>query len=458
MIEEIVVLRELFDKEKFLTYSEFYDKLELEQEAKVLFNTLKDYFEEYSDVNNVTLADFRLYFNLKNPLLKTKESYIKQFEFLEDAEVNDSLLKETIVNLIERYYATEIVNDLTSVLQGTEYGVLDFIQDKLDDFKTSTSHLIEDDDPNVSNSKLSDILAREISGSGLKWRLHCLNYDIGDLYRRTLGHIFARPNVGKTTLLASEVVHFAEQLEDGECIVWFANEEDGERLNVKLHCAAFGLSKAELLANKEHYEALYQENYADKIVVIFIPEMSISQIENYLRKYKPRVTLIDQGDNVTIKGKKDFSETERLKVLYRRFRVLAALYDTDIITTGQADKDAEGKKWLTQSNMDYSKVGKPGALDWAIGIGQDFKSADYVRYISIVKNKMKDGHHGRWEVTLDAVASRYADAPISQSPSTNTQEVRYETPSEIAGAVRGHTAEAEQAGAQGPVQTVPWAA
>jgi len=99
-------------------------------------------------------------------------------------------------------------------------------------------------------------------------------------------------------------------------------------------------------------------------------------------------------------------------VLYGKFRELQKKFKIDIVTVGQADGAAEGKKWLRLTNMDYSKTGKPGELDWAIGIGASFDGPDYARYICICKNKMKDGHHGLYEVTIDAMIAQYHDTPI----------------------------------------------
>ena len=58
--------------------------------------------------------------------------------------------------------------------------------------------------------------------------------------------------------------------------------------------------------------------------------------------------------------------------------------------------------------MDNSKTGKPGELDYAIGIGVQDQASD-TRYISIVRNKLKDGAHGKHTVILNASKARYMD-------------------------------------------------
>ena len=70
-------------------------------------------------------------------------------------------------------------------------------------------------------------------------------------------------------------------------------------------------------------------------------------------------------------------------------------------------------KWLKTSDMDNSKTGKPGELDYAIGIGKSFDDVDNpvcsIRYISLCKNKMNEGKHGRYEVVFNASCALYTD-------------------------------------------------
>ena len=67
----------------------------------------------------------------------------------------------------------------------------------------------------------------------------------------------------------------------------------------------------------------------------------------------------------------------------------------DILTSGQASSEAVGQTWLLDNWMDNSKTGKPGELDYAIGIGGSKpESCEPVdRYIHLCKNKLGDGIH-----------------------------------------------------------------
>jgi hypothetical protein len=81
----------------------------------------------------------------------------------------------------------------------------------------------------------------------------------------------------------------------------------------------------------------------------------------------------------------------------------------DMLTVGQADVVAEGRKWLLQSNLDSGKTGKPGAFDYIIGIGKSLDPSDeYTRFITLCKNKLT-GDHGRYVVSIDPATARYID-------------------------------------------------
>ena len=123
----------------------------------------------------------------------------------------------------------------------------------------------------------------------------------------------------------------------------------------------------------------------------------------------PRLVIIDQGDKIYGVGDKDTSTTERLQRLYAKFRELAKEYMTDIITVGQASAEAQGKKWLELDHMNNSKTGKPGELDYAIGIGRTLEGEEFMRYIHLCKNKMLRGVHGKHQVILDTERCRYKD-------------------------------------------------
>lgn len=162
-----------------------------------------------------------------------------------------------------------------------------------------------------------------------------------------------------------------------------------------------------MLSHLSEAKRLFKERGGDKIKIYDSAYISVYDIEEVIKKYKPRFVIIDQGDKVSFRGQDQLSGTERLKELYRKFREIAKAYNVDIITAGQASASAEGKKWLQLDDMDNSKTGKPGELDFAIGIGKT--EDDEARYLHLSKNKVKDGNHGKYVVTIEPMKARFKD-------------------------------------------------
>ena len=102
------------------------------------------------------------------------------------------------------------------------------------------------------------------------------------------------------------------------------------------------------------------------------------------------------------------NQHHKLGELYRKFRRMATLYNIDILTAGQAHADAAGKKRVKIDHMHNSKTDKPGALDYAIGIGTD-DHEQMRRYLNIVKNKIGTTKREINTVRFDIPYQRFKD-------------------------------------------------
>jgi len=417
-MEELLVLKVLLNKESYVKYKKYIDKINFENEPKAIYEIIGMYFAEYPEIQDISVDELKTYFYIKYPVLRTRESYGILFENLDTLEItNQDLFSTTMKNLIEKFYASDIIDHLTKVLSGAEYGVLKNIEPKLKEF-TSFCETKEDASPFVEDG-LDSLLASEVLNAGLKWRLDCLNQDVGDLRGGSLGHVYARPDTGKTSFFASEISHLAKQLQDGEIIAWFNNEERGSKVKLRVYSSLLNKTKEEIAEDPDAAEKIFKEKLGDRIKIYDSAIITISDIEVILKQYNVRVLVIDQGDKIKFRGDKDMAQHERLKRLYGIFRELAKEYNCDIITAGQASAAGEGQRWLTLDMMDNSKTGKPGELDYAIGIGfSNEEGKEAMRFIHLAKNKMKNGVHGRHFVRFDALRARYSDITMDQPINT----------------------------------------
>ena len=256
---------------------------------------------------------------------------------------------------------------------------------------------------------------------GYRWRLQWLNRSLGSLRKGDFGFIFARPETGKTTFLASEVTNFAEQAHtrtlEGESvgpIIWFNNEQGGDIVKLRLYQALLGCTLTELYGAREKNKHMYNKLGGQHIKLYDSATIHRSQVEYLCRELQPSLIVFDQIDK--IKGFTDDREDLRLGAIYIWAREIAKDY-CPVIGVCQADASGEGKKWLTMENVANAKTAKQAEADWILGIGKSHKETDeYLRFLKINKNKLLGDHdsdptlrHGNVTVSIQPEIARYVD-------------------------------------------------
>jgi replicative DNA helicase len=260
---------------------------------------------------------------------------------------------------------------------------------------------------------LEELVNETIATRGLRWRLASLNQSLGSLRKGDFGFVFARPETGKTTFLASEVTHFAKQAESP--ILWFNNEEQGNKVKIRCYQATLGLKSRELLkVNKPKAIAKYKKLTNGNLRMIDAGALHKRFIERICKEVNPSLVIFDQIDK--LKGFTNDREDLRLGAIYIWARDLAKKY-CPVIGICQADVSGEGKKWLTMDNVANAKTSKQAEADWILGIGCTHNMGlDHLRYLHLSKNKLMgdedtapEKRHAKIECIIDAQIARYKD-------------------------------------------------
>lgn len=272
-----------------------------------------------------------------------------------------------------------------------------------------------DDDLEVVTDDLALILDTTVKTSGLRWRLQSLNRALGSLRKGDFGFIYARPETGKTTFLASEATYMAEQLtKESGPILWFNNEEEGRKVKFRLFQAALGKTKQDILDNPHLAQAEYLKLTKGKILMYDDATMSKRLIEQLCEKHKPSLVIIDQIDKVH--GFQNDREDLRLGQIYVWGREIAKRF-CPVMGVCQASAEAEGREFLTMGEVSNSKTSKTAEADWILGIGnKNAGGFERVRGISIPKNKLLGDHdsdpgarHASFQVLIRPEIQRYVD-------------------------------------------------
>lgn len=394
-------------KEYGYTFS--FKKKEKIKRLKAILDELQFEYTVYKDGNK---GHFGFYVKTDRPLSKT-------FDWLLLDSVSEEYAKAFIEEL--RYWDGSIRTSTRFKFDTTSTVVADKVQAIAALANCNCFHSVYEDTRELSYKDTHTLTIRTnykpVDGQSInKTQLvnfddyvYCFTVSTGMLLVRRNNAVAVCGNTGKTTLIASEVTNFCEQIAEDECIIWINNEEAGKKVMTRVMQSALRASKDKILINQERALAVYATKIGSKFRLVDEATITFEQIYQIVQDFKPKVLVVDQGDKVRFRGDNLLAGHERLKALYVRFRELAKEFDIPIITVGQASGEAEGKKWLSMDVMDNSKTGKPGEMDWIIGIGTtNAEGEESIRYLRLAKNKLT-GKHSKHSVLIDTECGRYAD-------------------------------------------------
>lgn len=197
-------------------------------------------------------------------------------------------------------------------------------------------------------------------------------------------------------------------------IIWFNNEEQGDKVMLRVYQAYFGVTLEELLSNVPKYEKLFLEETQGRFKLFDSAAVDWRKVEAICKKWNPALVLFDQIDK--IKGFESDREDLRLGAIYIWAREIAKKY-CPVIGVCQADGTGENVRYLTMSNVANAKTSKQAEADWILGIGTIHDTGwESVRFLNLSKNKLmgdKDTdpklRHGKMEVLIKPDVARYED-------------------------------------------------
>lgn len=262
------------------------------------------------------------------------------------------------------------------------------------------------------DTDLDRILDSVVREQGLRWRLDCLNKSLGSLRNGDFGFFFKRPESGGTAMMASEVSYMLDQAE--RPIVWINNEEQDDKVILRVYQAYFGVDLATLMGNIRRYKAEFNEKVGNKFQFYGHDYNNKRDIEGILRQAKPQLVIYDQIDN--IKGFAADRNDLMLGDIYKWARNNAIAGHAAIAVT-QADGTAEGQKKLTMFHVSEAKTTKQATADFIIGMGfSHAEGMEYTRHLNICKNKLigdQDSipalRHGYFDVVIMPEIMRFKD-------------------------------------------------
>ncbi|CAB5222527.1 AAA domain containing protein [uncultured Caudovirales phage] len=412
MVEEQIIKLFCEDKYIFTKYYKYvninYIKVNYSNLYK-LFITIDNYYNKYNNNNNINKQELELVYN-SNYLLKDSErkELTELINRILDNEVSN---KETVIGLLEEHRRRCLAGEVARTALDVEDGKAS-IESLLALFNDFEHQEVEATEAKAIQFDLRKLHETQVATPGLRWRLNFLNKSLGSLRQGDFGFIFARPETGKTTFLASEISKMIQQT-DGE-VLWFNNEEQGNKVAIRCYQAVLGVTTEKLFSNLDMYQKQFEDLVQNRIKIYDFEDSSrASRIEAILKESNPALIIFDQIDK--IKGFKGDRNDLELKAIYQWAREIAKTY-APVIGVSQAGGEAEGKLWLTMDMVDGSKTAKQGEADWILGIGKEQDNTSRTRYLNITKNKLlgdsdtlPELRHGSAQVLIKPEIARYED-------------------------------------------------
>ena len=379
------------------------------REVWYIYQCLQELHTQFPD-RDFTLDELATFFWAKYPDASV-DAYRPLFDQLTaldiSADVGDSILaamsrREALLRLSEGAYKASQGQGGPDELAAL-YGAV-----------ASPAVAAEAADDEFITTNIEEIVNETVSKPGIRWRLGCLNKAVGSLRQGDFGFVFARPETGKTTFIADVASGALDQVD--QPVIWFNNEEQDNKVMLRVVQSYFGIKLDVLLANARKYNEDFNQRVGNKFLLVNSSRVDItrSNVERILEARRPALIIYDQIDK--IKGFKADRDDLVYGAIYQWARELAKKY-APTIGVCQADGSGEGQKWLSMANVANAKTSKQAEADFILGIGKTHdEAAEYVRYINISKNKLMGDadsepslRHGRFETIIEPEIARYRD-------------------------------------------------
>jgi len=407
MIPELTLIKFFLKNANWEQYSKHFTAKDFPEELEFIYRVVNQWHFTSAEPIDLSVGDLSNLLYTNHP--KQKEFNNSIVDTLDKLQINESIT----IDLINKIKQGKVFRELSLIAYDAAEG-----RAQLEDVAAVAAQLDTKFEDEVEESpfiegNLSDLLNRTYRQPGLRWRLNCLNKSLGSLRKGDFGFVFKRPETGGTTLLASEITYMAEQTDAP--ILWFNNEEQGDKVKSRVYQAALGVNLIELNINPEEKDKEYLKK-TKGLIQIVRNDLSKNKlaIEHLCKKYKPSLIIFDQIDKIL--GFKADREDLMLGSIYIWGRDLASEY-APVIGVCQADGTAENVRYLTMGHVANAKTAKQAEADWILGIGCIHDTGwENVRFLNISKNKLQGDmdtdpkkRHARMEVLIQPDIARYKD-------------------------------------------------
>lgn len=379
------ILDILKEKEDWKKYREYIPVDSLTPVTRRLLECIDDYWNKYYTDTSFTWEEFKSWVNS----IYSSDTHIEAIKYI--CDINNSI---TNTDTARDILNSAVERDISQQIEGlVEDGSVDVVQissllSELDKFKNKDLDSVN----NLVSTDLEEVLKdSHVSDEGFEFSLECLQQSIGPLRAGNTIYIPARPEVGKTTFLMHQTGHMITNTENTSALI-LSNEEDGNRLMLRLIQSVIGWTTKDILADPKTAKAEYETRIGDRdrIRIIHAAVLERRECERAIETYEPNLLVFNMLSKVKGFGNRYSQDVDVFEALGAWMRELANSYGCPAMTAWQAGGDAEGLSWVEQHHMYKSKTGVVGEADVILGIGKsgDATVPENYRFLHPSKNKL----------------------------------------------------------------------
>jgi len=426
MNSELSLIKLLEEKHKFYRFKPYIKDYTVSKETNTLLKAMDVYFTANASATVVDWDVLGTTFVIVHKLSRDDADVYKSiFESLSEKEADTSAANDILKHYITLDCATKVMDVAMKITDGSKTHSMDDVLKNVKDYQAEVGTALNIEEVFAPTDITA--LVEAVSTGGLEWRLDCLNKSLGLFRKGDFIIMAARPESGKTTMLASELTYFAGQMkvEDTRPIIWVNNEENSDKVMFRVIQAALGCKSEHILHDTEAAMDEYEKACNGTRNRIMVMEKNAKRNNvNYLtglfEELNPSVIVFDQLDKVygfTNSSRDDL----RLGKLYEWARELAS--DAAVIAVSQVSGSGEGQRWIYQDQLRGSTTDKAGEADAIVTIGRvNDPALVNSRFIHVPKNKLLGGgkseeefRHGYFECEIAPEIARYKDGGSSVS-------------------------------------------
>ena len=270
---------------------------------------------------------------------------------------------------------------------------------------------------------IETILGEISNDRGLKWtRLKVLHDHIAGLLGGASIAVGARPDKGKTSLIAETLTDWAPQIATvfgpNRPIAWLNNEGTAKRIIPRVYQATLKKSLPEIIAlsNAGQLQEQYTKAIGGVPDLIRVKDMhgqSLAQVEQLVEQWRPAVVVFDMLANFRMGSVAGGNKADAVEQAWQEVREMAVRHDFVAISTVQVSAEGDNMLFPPYSALKDSKTGIQGATDVILMMGAlNDPNFQKLRGLSTPKNKYQIAGRpscAQSEVQFDAATCAFTE-------------------------------------------------